>query len=384
MAVLQAEKAISPQLKALDWLPFSGTRLRKRLEGLERRVSKLKTSADKAKDQRDKAKTRIKELLEERDNAPANAEKELQRLRKLFAYITEGSNPEYNPEPGVELPEKSSRPLSKAVLTFQQGPAPSSWPDQVRVSALSLQREGGLEVKIFYRGKDKDLLNWFDKHGIEVIDIQQPSATMSSLLDEITKIAKSSDRSSQIDNYQGCMMRYFIPHIAREQGWDDEFVLYADCDVVALRDLSGLPKIVSPTLFAAASEELGGSQGSFNAGIMLMNVRNLEEEFGNFMEFCRLSLPVLVNLAVDQTACRLFFRDRIAVLPSFYNWKSYWDPHEETAILHFHQFPPRDNSSAEGKRPFPLAAHKPQNQNWKNASDRWRHYRDTHVYGPSS
>jgi hypothetical protein len=113
--------------------------------------------------------------------------------------------------------------------------------------------------------------------------------------------------------------------------FDDDLVLYTDCDVLFTGPLEFPPV---PPYFACASEFEQGNTTDFNTGVMLMNLRNLRRSLTEFQAFIREHLGDFDTY--DQDAYRQFYGAKASALPDEYNWKPYWGRNPDARIVHFH------------------------------------------------
>ncbi len=78
-----------------------------------------------------------------------------------------------------------------------------------------------------------------------------------------------------------------------------------------------------------------------NSGVMLMNIKNLQEKDVDFRKFILRNLETLVADAWDQTAYKLFYKGKLFgfrwdKLEPELNWKTYWGNYQKAKIIHFH------------------------------------------------
>ena len=134
----------------------------------------------------------------------------------------------------------------------------------------------------------------------------------------------------------GAMLRLEIPFL-----FDDEYVLYTDVDVLFLRRLE-LPTVAH---WGMVPENRAGSH--FNSGVSVMHVPELRETAPGFDAFCRQAILAgrLPSLCWDQGLINAFYSERITKLPDIWNWRPYWGPNPEAAILHFHGPKPLDSQA---------------------------------------
>ncbi len=74
----------------------------------------------------------------------------------------------------------------------------------------------------------------------------------------------------------GAFLRREIPRLALENSFENEFVLYADIDVMFLTDVADELKRFSPKYFAVTPEIFHFRLPCNESGVMLMNLKNLQ------------------------------------------------------------------------------------------------------------
>lgn len=136
----------------------------------------------------------------------------------------------------------------------------------------------------------------------------------------------------------GAFLRTEIPFLIKSLGYEDNFSLYCDYDVILQKkDFSELHEL-NPRYFAA-STEFGKTNWSYiNTGVMLMNINNLfndDKKILNYIEENIESLDVF-----DQTLYNNLYQGKIDKLPITYNWKPYWGINDNAKIIHFHGIKP--------------------------------------------
>lgn len=125
------------------------------------------------------------------------------------------------------------------------------------------------------------------------------------------------------------MTRCFLSKIL-----DEDKVLYLDTDTTVNGDLSDLWNLPLGSNFIAAREE---SNGYFNSGVLLMNLKQIRESgyddiLINLLKNCKMKFP-------DQDAMNLVFKDRILPLEDKFNklggdWQVYGKD-QEIVIRHY-------------------------------------------------
>jgi hypothetical protein len=193
-----------------------------------------------------------------------------------------------------------------------------------------------LEPHLIYFGpQDSPIVRLAEAHGVKVIH------HTPSILADLQRI-KAKFPDYPIEFASGAFLRIDLPHICRELGYTDEFVLYTDCDVVFLRDIpeAGSEPYLQPALFACAPERSRTELANINSGVMVMNVTALLEDYPPFREYITsgdtLYHELFKNGAFDQKAYRVYYQLKWDHLPPEYNWKPYWGFNDDALVVHFH------------------------------------------------
>lgn len=193
------------------------------------------------------------------------------------------------------------------------------------VAVLSaLETNPQLKMNLIFSGERDEHIDRVEKLGVNVIhhDI--------SFKDEIISKYEGIQQSIAL----GAFLRVDVPKICHEMGIEDDFVLYTDCDVLFLRNIEEI-KDINPKYFSVSGEFTKLVIGnSFNSGVMVMNWRNLYEDYINFCFFIKNTIPNLP--AYDQGAYRIYYSEKFDYLDYKYNFKSYWPEEDDIAIFHFH------------------------------------------------
>jgi lipopolysaccharide biosynthesis glycosyltransferase len=137
----------------------------------------------------------------------------------------------------------------------------------------------------------------------------------------------------------GAFLRTEIPYLMNQMGFDDQFCLYTDYDVLFCEgDYSELDR-VEPEYFAAAPESDLSNWSYLNTGAMLMNVESLLKDDSKIVEYINGNFDGL--RIWDQTLYNDLYKDKIDRLPLEFNWKTYWGINPAAKIVHFHGAKPR-------------------------------------------
>jgi hypothetical protein len=188
---------------------------------------------------------------------------------------------------------------------------------------------------IYFGPQDSPIIRLVEKHGVKVIH------HTPSILADLHRI-KAKFPDYPIEFASGAFLRIDLPHICRELGYTDEFVLYTDCDVVFLRDLPepGSEPFLQPALFACAAERSQTELAKLNSGVMVMNVTALLEDYPAFSRYITSGDTLYEELfkqgAFDQKAYRVYYEGKWDHLPPEYNWKPYWGFNDNALVVHFH------------------------------------------------
>lgn len=190
-----------------------------------------------------------------------------------------------------------------------------------RLAALSALRRTSLEPTLLYTGRPSTLTDWMTSRGIPVLTIRLPFEQ---------RIADMAARG----RYSAALLGHWLRSMICQLQTTDPFVLYTDCDVVFLSDpmLSGL----RPACFACGPEFRQDNWNYVNTGVMLINVAALRADFDRFIAYALDSMECRGSGFTDQTAYNEFYRGMWDRLEPRFNWKPYWGPAENIAILHYH------------------------------------------------
>jgi lipopolysaccharide biosynthesis glycosyltransferase len=127
----------------------------------------------------------------------------------------------------------------------------------------------------------------------------------------------------------GAFLRLDIPRVE----FEDDFVLYTDCDVMFTNSID--LNFCRPEIFAVAGQfEKKSYYSDMNSGVMLINVQRIRRDLPALVDFlCNNFYDVH---GYDQELLRLFYNARWDPLSACYNWKPYWGGSDKANIVHFH------------------------------------------------
>lgn len=163
------------------------------------------------------------------------------------------------------------------------------------------------------------LSRWLTERDVSFIERQTP------LKNRIEDLNRSHGYPLQA---QGNYLRYEAVRIV-----DEPFFLYADCDVIFLKnpDLSHF----EPRLMSACPADTPYSYASFNTGVILFNRLAMLEELDHFYAFASDRLLRFFP-GFDQAAVNKLYFGKIETLPATMNWRPHWGSNIDAELLHFH------------------------------------------------
>jgi hypothetical protein len=209
--------------------------------------------------------------------------------------------------------------------------------DMALVLAKSAQVNSTLDMFCIYDGQPNALTDRLTRLGVRVL-FHKPR--YSELLEEgARRFSMDTGRVGVWTDpslWNGTFLRLEIPLLMDYLGFNDKFVLYVDADVFFQLD----PALdsIEPAYLAAASERDANDATFFNAGVLLLNVSAMLKSYPRFIQFCidRNFTPRAREGVVDQGLYNTYYRAKWLHLGPEYNWKAYWPPNPQAAIVHFH------------------------------------------------
>ncbi|WP_228042674.1 MULTISPECIES: FkbM family methyltransferase [unclassified Tychonema] len=195
----------------------------------------------------------------------------------------------------------------------------------IKVAVYTALQNTSLEPYCIYDGEDNELTDWLQKNGVKIIYHRTP---------HYEKLQTQHPLYSTVAF--GAFLRIEIPKIVEIYEIPDEYVFYTDCDVMFFDDVVDYLQGITCEYFAATPEHDPNNWEHLNSGVLYMNVKNLQKIQKEFDDFIDKNLDQILQLAYDQGAYNLFFKDKWDRLDIQLNWKSYWDFSYEAKIIHFH------------------------------------------------
>jgi hypothetical protein len=141
-------------------------------------------------------------------------------------------------------------------------------------------------------------------------------------------------------------------------GFVDDYILYADVDVVFAHDVRTTHfGTMMPKYFTLGAEDIKNDT-SGNMGVMLINVKNMRRKYAELVQWTfsedKQQHGLHYGQPCDQGALKVFFERSFQVLHEpLFNWKPYWGFSWNAAIIHFHGPKPADYTQFLQKKKVP-------------------------------
>jgi lipopolysaccharide biosynthesis glycosyltransferase len=193
----------------------------------------------------------------------------------------------------------------------------------IKCAVNSARKNTDLEPHFLYDGKPNELTEWLHGKGVTTHYLR------SRFYDVFEKRAEQGLNAKVAS---GAFLRAEIPDITYDR---DPFVLYTDCDVMFLGNVSALSEM-KPKHFACAPEFNQDDWRYFNSGVMVMNTKSMHDKMPGFEKLVKGSSAKQLSVSYDQEMYNIMYKDRWDRLPPEYNWKPYWGLNDDAKIIHFH------------------------------------------------
>ena len=212
------------------------------------------------------------------------------------------------------------------------GSAPE-YEEMAKVAVRSALASTSLEVVLVYDGKSAALRSWMRNHGIHVID------WTVSFLDDLSL---RYDGKKSIEFCRGTYLCMEVPRIMSEYGFEDEYILYTDLDVLFVGEVC--IQNLEPEYFCAPKDWSLTDNSRFSTGIVLMNLKTLQNTYPDFVQHLKSNDYNFEHADMgpcDQGAWNTFYINVHEELPAIYDWKPWWGKNEDARIIHFSGPKPR-------------------------------------------
>ena len=234
-----------------------------------------------------------------------------------------------------------------------------SYNSMIQVAVRSaFQRTSLVPVCIFYGNRNAVMARWLERQGVRMVyhtpkwreQVVQGVAAAQQLGHQ----TKGSVLFEDVEMEVATFLRVDLGTL----GFVDEYILYADVDVLFMSDITiddfGATR---PRYFTMGSELYGdgistqdpslgrenATQLAGNAGVMLVNVDGMRRTHDSFVQWIfsaenmRDGLAFGVYGPADQGALNRFYRGKFDVMSwPLVNWKPYWGYCAAAKLVHFH------------------------------------------------
>lgn len=191
----------------------------------------------------------------------------------------------------------------------------------IKCAVNSAIKNTSLEPNFLYDGKPNELTKWLESKNVHIWNIR------SRFYDLFQKRAEQGLNAKVAS---GAYLRAEIPNLVD----NNQIILYTDCDIMFLKDISELYN-VHPKHLACAPELDKNNYSYFNSGVMLMNCSSMKKMMPKFENMVQKSSTKILNL-YDQYTYNEMYKGRWDKLDPIYNWKPYWGLNDSASIIHFH------------------------------------------------
>ena len=237
-----------------------------------------------------------------------------------------------------------------------------------------------LPVLVFDGNRHHDLARWMKTRSVPIV-YHRPTwlAKLQESYDRAeadgnkSSLTASSPLFNSPEMMAATWMRIDIPRL----GFVDEFILYADVDIMFVKDVTvrdfavggDLPGSDNDLHYILGTEALrqevtsccledGSRVGFGNAGVMLMHVQRMiatNDEFVAWIFTDENLFEKEMNFGAygpqDQGAYNAFYQGRFQVRTDpLFNWKPYWGYNAEASLIHFHGPKPAQYLAYAGRR----------------------------------
>lgn len=199
----------------------------------------------------------------------------------------------------------------------------------LEVSVKSALKNTDFEVFVIFDG-DKNKLNLPKE--VNIIEHRH------RCYETFKNSSKCKDSEHCLTTASGAYLRTEIPFLIKNLGYDDEFCLYTDYDVIFHKsDYSQLFSL-KPKTFASSPEFNPNDWSYINTGVMLMNINHFIEKDEFIVDYINKNFDSLHTW--DQTLYNNLYKNNFTKLPIEFNWKPYWGVNQNAKIVHFHGVKP--------------------------------------------
>jgi hypothetical protein len=209
----------------------------------------------------------------------------------------------------------------------------------LKVAIKSLQQNTTLTPVVIWSGKDNTMTQWLKSRNVEIINHELSFKDKLKTFN-FSKVDYSNKELGKMYNHYPDYynenfiltesMRIDIPILFK----DEEYIMYADCDVMFLDDVKIAP--FTESLAVVVRNDF------FNNGVMVMNIPKMLESYEDFKQFYLNSCYTFpIGNTTTQGAYNTYY-NKVAKLPKELNWHCFWYINNEACIVHFCGPKPKD------------------------------------------
>lgn len=182
----------------------------------------------------------------------------------------------------------------------------------------------------------------------------------------------SDDYLKEINVTKSSLYSRFLRFMITDVEQDDEYILYADTDLIFLKDITLNSFNKLPNTIGVCPEFKNTYRyTNFNAGVMLINLNSYKQAKEQLISLLNKRKKAKIECC-DQGYLNTIYKKNFLKIPNTFNWKPYWGINDDAVIIHLHGLKPKvDYSKIECY--FIEFISKLMFQN-KNAIQGWMHY----------
>ena len=211
-----------------------------------------------------------------------------------------------------------------------------------RCTLESAVKNTSLELHCIYDFKGKNCASVDDDRIYKLLKEYEVNIHLCSIdFEEKLLGVYTEDYLKKISVTKSSLYSRFLRFMLADIEHDDEYIIYADTDVIFLKDISldsfkTLPKTVGvcPEFVNTYNYDY------FNAGIMLINLGSYKNAKKSFISMLEAKQNAKIECC-DQGYLNLIYENDFLRLDNKFNWKPYWGINDDAVIVHLHGLKPK-------------------------------------------